>query len=127
MGKRKKRGKDRKGETKEKETKRRSSKTTTPKKKAERTKTPLRAQGELTPAEAGTSVKRSKVPLFPQTPASGGEGGAAPKSPSPISTTHRPHLQLSHQQHQRRTDLRPEWSMVAGVSWLTGMGGVGVS
>ena len=76
-----------KEETKEKETKRRSLKTTTPKKKAERTKTPLRAQGELTPAEAGTSVKRSEVPLFPQTPQAEGRAVAAPKSPSPISTT----------------------------------------
>ena len=83
-----------KEETKEKETKRRSLKTMTPKKKAERTKTPLRAQGELTPAEA----------------------------PHQYQQQHRPHLQLSHQQHQRRTDLRPEWSMVAGVSWLTGDG-----
>ena len=56
-----------KEETNEKETKRRSLKTTTPKKKSERAKTPLCVQGELTPAEAGTSVKRSKVPLFPQT------------------------------------------------------------
>ena len=76
-----------KEETKEKETKRRSLKTTTLKKKAERTKTPLRAQGELTPAEAGTSVKRSEVPLFPQTPRAEGRAAAAPKSPSPISTT----------------------------------------
>ena len=76
-----------KEETNKKETKRRSSKTTTPKKKSERAKTPLCAQGELTPAEAGTSVKRSKVPLFPQTPQAEGRVAAAPKSPSPISTT----------------------------------------
>ena len=56
-----------KEETNKKERKRRSLKTTTLKKKSERAKTPLRAQGELTLAEAGTSVKRSKVPLFPQT------------------------------------------------------------
>ena len=62
-------------------------KTTTPKKKAERTKTPLHAQGELTLAEAGTSVKRSEVPLFPQTLRAEGRAAAAPKSPSPISTT----------------------------------------
>ena len=54
-----------KEEMNEKERKRRSLKTTTPKKKSERAKTPLRAQGELTLAEAGTSMKRSEVPLFP--------------------------------------------------------------
>ena len=70
-----------KEETKEKETKRRSLKTTTPKKKAERTKTPLRAQGKLTLAEAGTSMKRSEVPLFPQTPQAEGESGGGTKIP----------------------------------------------
>ena len=57
-----------KEETNKKERKRRSLKATTPKKKLERAKTPLHAQGELTLAEAGTSKKRSEVPLFPQTP-----------------------------------------------------------
>ena len=76
-----------KEETNKKETKRRSLKTTTLKKKSERAKTPLRAQGKLTPAEAGTSVKRSEVPLFPQTPQAEGRAAVAPKSPSPISTT----------------------------------------
>ena len=76
-----------KEETNKKERKRRSSKATTPKKKLERAKTPLHAQGELTPAEAGTSKKRSKAPLFPQTPQAEGRVAAAPKSPSPISTT----------------------------------------
>ena len=57
-----------KEEMNKKERKRRSLKAMTPKKKSERVKTPLCAQGELTLTEAGTSEKRSKVPLFPQTP-----------------------------------------------------------
>ena len=65
-----------KEEMNKKETKRRSLKMTTLKKKSERVKTPLRAQGELTLAEAGTSVKRSEVPLFPQTPRVEGSGGS---------------------------------------------------
>ena len=75
-----------KEEMNKKERKRRSLKTTTPKKKSERAKTPLRAQGKLTLAEAGTSKKRSEVPLFPQTPQAEGRVAAAPKSPLPIST-----------------------------------------
>ena len=57
-----------KEEMNKKERKRRSLKATTLKKKSERAKTPLRTQGELTLTEAGASKKRSKVPLFPQTP-----------------------------------------------------------
>ena len=76
-----------KEETNKKERKRRSLKTMTPKKKSKRVKTPLRAQGKLTLAEAGTSEKRSEVPLFPQTLQAEGRAAVAPKSPSPISTT----------------------------------------
>ena len=57
-----------KEEMNKKERKRRSLKVTTLKKKSERAKTPLHAQGKLTPTEAGTTEKRSEVPLFPQTP-----------------------------------------------------------
>ena len=57
-----------KEEANKKERKRRLSKATTLKKKSERAKTSLCAQGELTLTEADTSEKRSKVPLFPQTP-----------------------------------------------------------
>ena len=64
-----------KEETNKKERKRRSLKTTTPKKKSERAKTSLHAQGELTPAEAGTNKKRSEVPLFPQTASRRESGG----------------------------------------------------
>ena len=57
------------------------------KKKSERAKTPLHVQGELTLTEADASEKRSEAPLFPQTPQAEGRVVAAPKSPSPISTT----------------------------------------
>ena len=108
-----------KEETNKKERKRRSLKTTTPKKKSERAKTPLHAQGKLTLAEAGTSEKS----LFFLRPCKRkGEQWRHQNLPHQYQQQHRPHLQLSHQQHQRRTDLRPEWSMVAGVSWLMGDG-----
>ena len=86
-----------KEETNKKERKRRSLKTTTPKKKSERAKTSLHAQGELTPAEAA-QVRRGAKSLFFLRPCERkGERWWHQNLLHQYQQQHQPHLQLSHQ------------------------------
>ena len=73
-----KREKEKTAEREKEEKKRRSLKSATPKKKTEKVKTLLRSQAKLVLMEVGAKERRSKIPLFPQTPVAEGRVAKTP-------------------------------------------------